>query len=248
MSNPSPRFVEWKNDYCCLRFKTSQPAGEPLDLHRIERVREPITRSKLTVRGKVPNAAHGSMQHCESHNEVKAMILLTACAHASTLKMQPFEMSYRLNGKIRRYFPDVLLIWGCELWVIEVKEDQKAEDPTEKARFDLIASLLATHSIRFKLWKKSEICAEPRLSTARSLIRYQKCRVSAFEKERIRNKFSKTPVIALGELDDNTIRSVLHLVIQGQFFIDWSTDLNRKSWVSISPIGQQSWPAACALA
>lgn len=241
MSNPRPRFVEWTNDFCTLRFKTPQPEGEALDLRLIERIRQPITRSKRTFRAKVPDAGHASRQHCESLNEMKAVIVLIVCAHADILKMQPFRMTYNLNGKIRRYTPDVLLVWGEELWAIEIKEDEKAE--REKAEFELIGSLLATHRIHFKLWKKSEFCIEPRLATARFLIRYQKCPVSAIDKERLRIRFAETPAVAIGELDDNDIRSILRLVIHGQFFVDWSSSLNRMSWVSASPIGEQLWPA-----
>lgn len=244
MSKSRPRIVEWNNDVCTLRFKTSQPEGEPLDLRQIERIREPVTRSKRTFRAKVPDARQDCSQHCESLNEMKAVIVLIVCAHADVLKMQPFQMIYKDGGKPHRYTPDVLLVWGNDLWAIEIKEDKKADIPEEKARFELIASLLAAHRINFKLWKKSEFCVEPRLATSRFLIRYQKCPVSPNVKEQLRHKFAETPVIALGELGDNDIRSVLRLIIEGLFHIDWSSKLTRFSWVSVSPIGEQSWPAA----
>jgi hypothetical protein len=248
MSKPKVRFVEWKNSFCTLRFKTSQPAGEPFDLGQILRIREPITRSQRTFRGKVHDEAHGKSHHGESHNEVKGLVILVVCAHADTIAVQPFRLSYKFEGKSRRYTPDVLIVWGGEIWVVEIKDDKKAEAPHEKARYELVGSLLATHRIHFLVWKKSKICAEPRLSTARNVIRYQKCCVTAFERERIRLMFTATPVVALGDLNDDDIRSVLRLVIEGTLHIDWSSRLSRTSWVSASPIGQQLWPSTRALA
>lgn len=237
------RFVEWKNSSCVLRFKTAQPTGEPLNLNLIERIREPISRSKMTVRGKVPGAEPGNMRHCESHNEVRAVVVLNACAHADILKMQPFEMSYEFEGKKRKYYPDVLLAWGSELCAVEIKEDKKAEEAAEKARFQAIEQHLRLFGIHFRVWKKSEFFAEPRFSTSRSIIRYQRCPVTPFDRELLRNKFAENPVIGLGELDDNDIRTALSLVINGELFIDWESKLTKMSWVSISPIGEQLWPA-----
>jgi hypothetical protein len=182
------------------------------------------------------------MHHCESHNELKAAVILVSAAHADVIKMQPFELIYHDDGKKCRYFPDSLLVWGNELWAVEIKDDKKAEDPQVRARYDLMADLLATHRINFCLWKKSEICSEPQLSNARSILRYQKCPVSPMQQERIRTMFVADPVIPLGKFDDDDIRSVLRLVVEGKLHIDWTTNLSRSSWVSISPIGEQIWP------
>lgn len=243
MTKSTFRYVEWSNSYCAIRFKTCQSTEDPFDLRYILRSREPITRSKPTFRGKVPDFAHHCSQHGESRNEVNANVVLVAVAHADVLKMQPFVLIYHHEGKKRRYFPDALLAWGDELWAVEVKQDEKAKDPLVKARYQVITDLLATHRINFLLWTKSEICSEPRLSTARSIIRYQKCAVSPMQRERIRTLFLADPVIALGNLDDDDIRSVLRLVVEGKLHIDWSTKLSRMSWVSVSPIGDQMWPA-----
>lgn len=245
MTKSTFRYVEWSNAACTIRFKTAQPAEEPFDLRQILRAREPITRSKLTIRGKVPDKTHGCMHHCESHNEIKAAVILVAAAHADVLKMQPFELIYHNDGKKCRYFPDALLAWGNELWVVEVKDDKKADDPREKARYQVVADLLATHRIRFHLWKRSEICSEPRLSTARSILRYQNCPVSPMQREQIRARFSENPVISLGSLTDDEIRLVLRFVVEGTLHIDWSSRLSRMSWVSVSPIGEQIWPVVC---
>jgi hypothetical protein len=138
------RLVDLVNSACTLRFKTTQPKGEPLDFRYILHARKPITRSKRTIRGKVPDEAHHCMHHCESHNEIKAAVILVAVSHADVIQMQPFELIYQQDGKKCRYFPDALLAWGNELWVVEVKDDRKANDPRVIARYKVIERLLAT--------------------------------------------------------------------------------------------------------
>jgi hypothetical protein len=244
MRNSQARFVEWKNQFCVIKFKTAQPGGEPLDLRSLLRSREPITRSKMTIRGKVPDEAHHCMHHCESHKEIKAPVILVAAAHAEVIQMQPFELIYQQEGKKCRYFTDALLAWGNELWAVEVKDDRKANDPRVIARYEVIKNLLATHRIHFYFWKKSDICSEPRLSTARSILRYQKCPISPLEG--IRTMFAAQPVVEIGGLDDDDIRCVLRLVVEGMLHIDWTSRLSRTLWVNTNarPAGNKS-PRCC---
>ena len=61
----------------------------------------------------------------------------------------------------------------------------------------MIRELLGEHGYHFRLWKKSEICAEPRLTNAELVLRYRSVEVSAVERERIRRAFSTTPEACL---------------------------------------------------
>lgn len=243
MRNGQARFVEWNNQSCVIRFKTAQPGGAPLDLHSLLRSREPISRSKMTIRGKVPDLIHDCTHHCESHNEVKAVQILVAAAHAEVFKVQPLEVLYQVEGKRTRYFPDILLKWGNEIWVVEVKDDKKADSPKEQIRFAKLKELLLTHNLNFILWKKSSICAEPRLANARIVLRYQTCRLSAFEREHMRRKFAETPETTLNMLSDDEVRAAFRLVMDGILHVDWWEPLRRSSIISAHPVGHQEWPS-----
>ncbi len=243
MRNCQARFVEWKNQFCVIKFKTAQASGEPLDLRSLLRSREPISRSKRTIRGKVPDLIHDCMHHCESHNEVKAVQVLVASAHAEIFKVQPLEVLYQVEGKRARYFPDILLQWRNEIWIVEVKDDKKADSPQEQIRFATLKELLLTHNLNFTLWKKSSICAEPRLANARIVLRYQTCGLSAFEREHMRRKFAETPETTLNMLSDDEVRAAFRLVIEGMLHIDWWVPLRRSSIVSAHPVGHQEWPS-----
>jgi hypothetical protein len=190
MSSARLRTVELSNDYCTLRFKTDQPMGEPIDFSQLHPCRTVITRSKRTFRGKAPDQRNDRMQQGESRNEVRALPVLVASAHADVLRVQPFELIYEDGAKPSRYFPDILLAWSNEIWIVEIKPDQKADRADEIARFARIEQLFATHRMHFRVWKKSSICAEPRFSNCRKVLRYQRSEFSPFDRERLRRLFT----------------------------------------------------------
>jgi hypothetical protein len=168
-----------------------------------------------------------------------------ATAHADGWQEQPFVLEYHYEGKKHFYTPDVLVAWGSDRHVVEVKEDADADLPENRARFTLIRELLSEHSYYFRLWKRSEICAEPRLANAGLILRYRSVEIPAAERERIRRAFSKTPETRLHTFRETpgiAVQSVLRLVLEGSLHIDWWEPLTLDSRVSITSIGRQVWP------
>jgi hypothetical protein len=53
-----------------LTFVASPESTEPIELGRLRRVREPVSRSKSGVQGKVADVASGRSRHAESQNEL----------------------------------------------------------------------------------------------------------------------------------------------------------------------------------
>lgn len=228
-----------------LTFAPSQDSTEPVCLNRLRRVREPVSRSKAGVQGKVADVISGRSRHAESLNELQAFRVLMATAHADGWQEQPFTLEYHHEGKKRRYTPDLLVAWGTQRHVVEIKEDAEAELPENQARFALIRELLTEHGYHFRLWKKSDICAEPRLTNAGLILRYRSVEVPAVEREKIRCTFSTTPEVRLHSFRETpgiTLQSVLRLVLDGMLHVDWWEPLTSASRVSILPIGRQVWP------
>ena len=186
-----------------LTFAHSQESTEPVCFNRLRRVREPVSRSKAGVQGKVADVIGGRSRHAESLNELQAFRVLLATAHADAWQEQPFTLEYHTKGEKRRYTPDLLVVWGARREVVEIKEDSEADLPENQARFALIRELLTEHGYHFRLWKKSEICAEPRLTNAGLILRYRSVEVSAVERERIRRAFSATPEVRLQHFPRN---------------------------------------------
>jgi hypothetical protein len=228
-----------------LTFAPSEEATESTCFDRLRRVREPVSRSKAGVQGKVADVISGRSRHAESLNELQAFRVLLATAHADSWQEQPFVLEYHHEGKKHRYTPDLLVVWGTHREVVEVKEDAQAELPENQERFALIRELLGEHGYYFRLWKKSEICAQPRLTNVELVLRYRSVEVSAAERESIRRAFSTTPVARLHTFRETpgiSLQSVLRLVLEGSLHVDWWERIALSSHVSIAPIGRQVWP------
>jgi len=228
-----------------LVFVTSQQSTECLEVDRLRRVREPVSRSKSGIQGKVADVVDGRSRHAESQNELRAFRVLLATAHPDAWQEQPFALEYHHDGAKHRYTPDILVVWGSNRQVIEVKDDSDADLPENRVRFDLIGRLLAEHGYEFRLWKRSEICAEPRLTNVDLILRYRCVEVSAVERERIRHVFSLERELRLhtfSEMPGITIPSVLRLVLDGTLHIDWWEPLDLQCTVSLASIGCQVWP------
>ncbi len=113
-----------------------------MSLNRLRRVREPLSRSKAGMQGKVADVFSGRSRHAESLNELQAFRVLLATAHADGWQEQPFALEYHHDGKKHRYTPDLLVAWGSHRHVAEIKEDVEADLPENEERFALIRELL----------------------------------------------------------------------------------------------------------
>jgi hypothetical protein len=209
----------------------------------LARVREPVSRSKSGVQGKVADVASGRSRHAESQNELKAFRVLIATARSDAWQEQPFFLEYQHEGKKHRYTPDVLVAWGKHQEVVEIKEDSEADSPENQTRFALIRELLTEHGLYFRVWRKSEICAEPRLANSALILRYRSVQVPAPEHERIRRMFS-IPELRLRMFCETpmAVQRVLRLVLDGKLHLDWWEPLGLESRISTSPFGRQTWP------
>ena len=94
-------------------------------------MREPVSRSKSGVQGKVADVASGRSRHAESQNELRAFQVLIATARSDAWQEQPFFVEYQHEGKKHRYTPDVLVAWGKHREVVEIKEDSEADSRGE---------------------------------------------------------------------------------------------------------------------
>jgi TnsA endonuclease N terminal len=228
-----------------LTFVVSRDSTGCVEVDQLRRVREPVSRSKSSVQGKVADVASGRSRHAESQNELRAFQILLASGHADAWQEQPFVLEYHHDGKKHRYTPDVLVAWGAIQEVVEIKEDSEADKPENRARFALVRELLAEHGYSFRVWTRSEIYAEPRLANVGLVLRYRCVDVPAAERERIRRAFSSGAELtlrALSETPGMTAPAVLRLVLDGILQIDWWEPLRLDSRVSGTPIGRQIWP------
>ena len=92
-----------------LVFAAGHEGPEAVPIKDLKRVREPLSRSKSGLQGKVAGVLHGRSRQAESQNEIKAFRILAATARADTWQEQPFLLEYHLEQKRHRYTPDVMV-------------------------------------------------------------------------------------------------------------------------------------------
>ena len=64
-----------------LTFVASGGSTDRVDIDQLRRIREPVSRSKSGVQGKVADVTNGRSRHAESQNELKAFQILLATGH-----------------------------------------------------------------------------------------------------------------------------------------------------------------------
>jgi hypothetical protein len=227
-----------------ISLAAQQECSGPISPDNLRRVREPVTRSKAGVQGKLADSIHRRSRHAESQNELLAFRVLMATGRADAWQEQPFCLEYHHEGQRHRYTPDILVSWGARQEVVEIKADSDAESPDNKMRFALIRELLAEHGFYFRVWKRSEVCAEPRLANTGLILRYRSIAVTTAVHEEIRRIFSSVPQLPLRTFGERTVmlQAVLRLVLDGNLHIDWWEPLSLESMISTTPIGRQLWP------
>lgn len=211
----------------------------------LRRVREPVSRSKSGVQGKIADVFHGRSRHAESRNELNGFRILLATGRADDWQEQPFRFEYHNAGTKQCYTPDILVIWHTHQEVVEIKEDAEVGWPENQKRFALLRELLAEHGYQFRVWQRSQICAEPRLTNVGLLLRYRCVAVTPTEREKIRRAFSYSPALPLRTFIDTggiAVQSVLRTVLDGSLHINWWEPLTLESAISTMPVGPQVWP------
>lgn len=231
----------------CSRLIFAADSTAMPDVSQLRRVREPVSRSKAGIQGKVADVVSGRSRHAESQNEIKAWQIITATAHADSWQEQPFTLEYHEWGAKHRYTPDALVVRGADRVVVEVKEDKDAETPEARARFSVIRERLAEHGCQFRVWRSSEIRSEPRLANVALILRYRCVAVLPNDKAIIlRAAASEIELGCLCTSAGAQVHSVLRLVLEGSLHIDWWKPLGLRSTISTNPIGRQEWPAPSA--
>ncbi len=232
-----------------LRFAV---VSTPSESTKLTRVRKAVSRSKAGVQAKVAHIAAGKSLHAESLNELAAFRVILACANADFCQEQPCVLEYCFGGKSHRYTPDILLAWGTHFELVEIKDDAEAALPEKQERFAAIKEALAEHGYAFRVWRRSEIIAEPRMSNVTLVLRYRKVEPSDLERERIRRVLqigsnSILTINSLREISGVSLQSILSHVLQGTLHIDWWERLTLTSRISEFPIGQQLWPCPLSI-
>ena len=213
------------------------------EVDQLRRVREPVSRSKSGVQGKVADVVSGR---------------LGTRNHKTNSRPSRFcsPVGMRMPGRNSLSFSNTTMMGkasvhprhsrrlGRQREVVEIKDDQEADKPENRARFALDPRAAGRARISFRVWTRSEICAEPRLANVGLVLRYRCVDVPAADAKKSEGILLRAGLSlrAVSETPGMTAAAVLRLVLDGILHIDWWEPLRLDSRVSGTPIGRQIWP------
>jgi hypothetical protein len=191
------------------------------------RARKVVSRSKGRSTGKFPSRKVGRMMQWESPAEHDAMKVIEADPRYLTYAEQPVVIRYRMDGCVRRHYPDLEVRWRGGRELQEIKTDQEAQDPEVQRRSALMARDLPLHGYGYRLVRRSELLAGPQLRNADLLLKHGRQAVPMLERELLRRLFAARGGLTWGELaagahGPSALRHVSRLVLEGQVDFDRS--------------------------
>ncbi len=170
----------------------------------------------------------------ESPHELNAFRLLDANPAVSAFHEQPFTIRFALNGKTRIRHPDLLVEWGHrrEIWEIERHIGPEGSSSIDETQF--LGCALPQLGFAYRLVKAEDLAREPRLSTALTLLKYGRRRVSEVAREHVRRILHSAPAIHWASATNGDLgvqgREVLcRLALEGFLSLDMDQQLTAMS-------------------
>lgn len=164
-----------------------------------ERIRKVVRRSNAKVTGKYPSWKMGRMLQWESFLERDAMVLHDVDTTVSRFKEQHVCLGFELDGEKHVHYPDLYVETTEGRVFREIKTNKDAADAFVLARAKHLEAALLPRGYRYELLAESEIRREPRLSNAKTLLRYGRNKVSLDEYELLRRRVERMGVVTWGD-------------------------------------------------
>lgn len=209
-----------------------------------QRARKIVRRSNLRVTGKFPSFRNNTSVHWESFNERDCFIRLDANPRIVSFKEQPATLTYFLNGKTYKHFPDLFVVGNGRAGFIEVKSHTDPDLCEAIERGDAIRPVLLMQGFDYFVVTDLEIRQEPQFSDAKILLRLGRNPVSDIRKEQLRRFFLRKPPrwrdIVSGTFGENAVFDVCRLLLEGYFSYDRRYALSATSVISTTPSASTS--------
>lgn len=207
------------------------------------RARKVVSRSKGRCTGKFPSPKVGRMVQWESPAEHDAIKLVEADPRYLSYAEQPVVIRYRMDGRIRRHFPDLEVRWRGGRELQEIKTDQDALDPEVQRRSVLMARDLPLFGYGYRLVRRSELRSGPELGNADLLLKQGRDEVPMLQRELMRRLFATQGSLTWGELVAGVhgrcaLRHVSRLILEGRVEYDRTQPIHHGTtlrWVGRNP-------------
>lgn len=124
--------------------------------NNIQRARNPVTPSRMTVRGQFPSKKMQRMVAWESQLERRACYLFEFSVSIDSFREQPRTFILPFKDKIRRYTPDFEVVWSTgEVYYFEIKPSHKIDQLKEY--FNAISIYLEEKGLGFSVLTDVEL-------------------------------------------------------------------------------------------
>tara|TARA_R110001599_G_scaffold64023_3_gene179192 strand:+ start:847348 stop:848064 length:717 start_codon:yes stop_codon:yes gene_type:complete len=204
-----------------------------------ERARKIVRRSNLRVTGKFPSFRNNASVHWESFTERDCVIRLDADPRIDSFKEQPATLTYVLNGKTYRHFPDLFVVGNGRAAFIEVKSHTDPDLCEAIERGNALRPALLMQGFDYFVVTDLEIRHEPQFSDAKLLLQLGRNPVSDIRKEQLRRFFLRKPPrwrdIVSGSFGENAVFDVCRLLLEGYFSYDRRYALSADSVINATP-------------
>jgi hypothetical protein len=128
---------------------SSGPAAPPRGRPAVTPTRNPVSHTGRQFRGKFFSEKNQRHVKCESLLEMRVLRFFEAEDGVKSYSEQPCQLSIRINGRRRRYTPDLLVTWRDDKpWLVEVKPSEIAE--TSEMRAKLAAAKCAAEGAGYR--------------------------------------------------------------------------------------------------
>lgn len=189
------------------------------------RTRKVVTRSRARPTGKYPSWKMGRMIEWESSHELNAVRLLDADPAVSAFHEQPLEIHFKMDGEIRRHFPDLLVHHSgvVELW--EIKPDIESLDDETKHRSGILSAALPNHGYSYRVISGRDLTTGANLSNSLTILRYGRAEIGPLEREQLRLHFKRAREIRWAQVLDGSLgangrRQICRLILEGVIEFD----------------------------
>lgn len=203
-------------------------AGHP---HAPKPARKVITRAPWRPVHRFCSVKTRRRVECESFLERDFAYLLDADPNVLDFASQPETFEYEVDGVVRTYTPDFLVVYGDRTEIIEVKPSHRLD---QGPPWDIVGAVIGECGYGFRVVTEAEISLEPRLTNAKLLARYRLPSVPAelrFRVQLARQQHPKTlgELARLLNLGTDWCVTVYGLVLAGLIRADLSIPLGEQT-------------------
>jgi hypothetical protein len=165
------------------------------------------------------------MIHWESEGERNAIRLIDVDPTVELFAEQPCVIRYRLQGTIRRHYPDLRVKRVQVDSLFEIKPQEDANLGEVSQRTELMMRDLPRFGFSYKLLVSEELASEPRLRNAQFLLRHGREELSLLEQEEVRRFLKGRTVLTWSEIREGRAgplseRKACRLVLDGILSVD----------------------------